>query len=78
MFWQAPSEDIRHDLSERLEASRDLLSGVMSALRHEREDTFERMVFAAAELGPILQNSISAEKSFGQISSQKTSRDKLI
>ena len=68
MFLKTPSEDIAEDLLPRLASSRDLLGQICAALRHERDETFERMVFIAAE-GELEKS----EKYFSQLKNFKPS-----
>ena len=48
-FLKNPSDDDKQDLAARIKSSRNLLSQIISALKYERPDTFEHMIFVAAE-----------------------------
>jgi hypothetical protein len=48
-FLKNPSEDDKQDLAARMKSSQNLLSQIISALKYERPDTFEHMIFVAAE-----------------------------
>jgi hypothetical protein len=48
-FIKSPTEGVRTDLLQRMTASQELLDQIISSLRHERPETFERIVFSAAQ-----------------------------
>ena len=48
-FFTSPTEDVRNDLLQRMSSSQELLGQIISSLKHERPETFERIVFSAAQ-----------------------------
>ena len=48
-FSKSPADGDRADLLHRMTTSQELLDQIICSLRHERPETFERIVFSAAQ-----------------------------